>query len=157
MGPLGLPALVFPRAVGQRQECIATAWYQREHILKILLGRSCWIGVSVRENRWPEIRQSLFRASFSLILGETWLGRTPARKSRRCGPRLLLMERPSDCSFPPGTQSPPFGVRNVVGKRSGLAAIVRAGTCSTTIQSNLMTLWDGSHCFRVTPVVEMTP
>jgi hypothetical protein len=40
----------------------------------------------------------------------------------------------------------PFGVRNVVRKRSGLAAIVQGGISFTTIQSSLMTLWDGSHC-----------
>ena len=64
------------------------------------------------------------------------------------------MERPSGCSFPPDLQSRPFGVRNVVRKRSGLAAIVRAGICSTTIQSSLMTLWDGSHWYTL--VLKMT-
>ena len=38
-----------------------------------------------------------------------------------------------------------FGPRNAPGKRSGLGTIVRAGICSTTTQSNLMTRWDGSH------------
>src|SRR5262249_12088046 len=53
------------------------------------------------------------------------------------------MERQSDCSFPAGPQSHPFGARNVARKRSGLGTIVRVGIC---FPRRLRTLaWHNHH------------
>jgi len=90
--------------------------------------------VFVREAACPEIRRSLFRTSFSLILGETWLGRveTASRFARDLmvhevghgHPRLPERERPSlrgsirqvDAELSASTALPlPFRVKNTPG------------------------------------------
>jgi len=56
-----------PGGTAPRPHCDGSA-SARMHSEKFLLVRICWIGVSVREDLWTEIRQSQFSTSSYLIL-----------------------------------------------------------------------------------------